>query len=1094
MKLNLRSYFILITFMLLNTGVFSQDIVNITVTVTSVAHNFQCCDDAAGVSCGFLPNRPEPRYRITGGYQLGGGGYTNSGVTVVNLGDGVSCGTYTRSDVVMSQVGVCADEVRIDVDMWEEDGCGSDNTFDNTCTNDDENRTVTNASSLIPSTGTSGNFMLTVTGGGGYSLTARVDWVRVASPSVTPSSATVCPGGSVSLSATTGQTVAGANFLWYDAPTGGTLLSTGANYNPTLTSTTTYYVAYGGISSCTTDRTAVPITVSTAPAPTAAGTTICQNTTATLTASAAGAIGFNWYSDAGLTTLEGTGSSFTTPSLVSNTSYYVTATYGSCVSAATQVDVVVNAESTSPSGATASPSTPICPGGGPVNLAVIGGTLGAGANWVWYAGGCASGTSIGSGPSLSVNPSVTTVYYVRAEGTCNNTSCASVTVTVETLPSDPTAINASSTAICTGETVLLSVSGGSPGSGNWVWYESACGTGTMLGTGSTISVSPSANTDYFVRAETACGNTACASVSITVNPVIAAPTGASASLNNICPGDTTVLSVTGATLPADYAWVWYTAACGAVPVGVGQTFEVAPNSTTTYYVAAVGICGTTSCQSVTVTVQNGSVSPSSISTDNNNFCMGGSANLSVVGGSLVSGAVWTWYENACGGGTAIGTGNTIAVTPGSSTTYYVRGEGGSCGNTQCAMININVNGSAVYLVPFDTVCVSGNTSFNLTGGLPTGGTYSGAYVSGGSFNATSAGPGSHPVTYSYTDGSGCTGTATENIVVVDANSAPSSISASSSVVCDNGSSTLTVVGGSLVSGANWFWYENACGGGTSIGSGNSIVVNPTQTTTYFVRAEGGNAYCGPSSCAAVTVSVSNPSANLLPFEDMCGLNAVTLTQGFPDGGAYAGPGVTGDVFDASVAGVGVHTITYTYTDGNGCSAMASGEITVSSGSLSVEATVIKESCANGGIQIAAAASGGNGAYLYSWSDGSYENPHLWTDPGMYSVTVTDGSGCSATLDSIEVVDELACLELPNTFTPNGDGKNDTWNLDFTSYSSAKLEVYSKWGSLVYQTDGLTINWNGNDLNGNQLPVGTYYYIIELDQGTMSQNGPISIVR
>jgi len=84
--------------------------------------------------------------------------------------------------------------------------------------------------------------------------------------------------------------------------------------------------------------------------------------------------------------------------------------------------------------------------------------------------------------------------------------------------------------------------------------------------------------------------------------------------------------------------------------------------------------------------------------------------------------------------------------------------------------------------------------------------------------------------------------------------------------------------------------------------------------------------------------------------------------------------------------------------------------------------------------------------------------------------------------------------LANTFTPNADGTNDTWNLDFTSYSTANLEVYSKWGVLVYQADGLTIQWGGNDMSGNALPAGTYYYIVELDGGSLTQNGPISIVR
>ncbi len=82
--------------------------------------------------------------------------------------------------------------------------------------------------------------------------------------------------------------------------------------------------------------------------------------------------------------------------------------------------------STAPTGATTNKNN-IC-AGIPVTLSVTGGSLGYGASWVWYAGGCGTGASIGTGTSITVSPTVTTTYYVRAEGICNNTTCQSVTV------------------------------------------------------------------------------------------------------------------------------------------------------------------------------------------------------------------------------------------------------------------------------------------------------------------------------------------------------------------------------------------------------------------------------------------------------------------------------------------------------------------------------------------------------------------------------------------------------------------------------------------------------------------------------------------
>ncbi|MBK8609790.1 MAG: hypothetical protein IPL84_07535 [Chitinophagaceae bacterium] len=68
----------------------------------------------------------------------------------------------------------------------------------------------------------------------------------------------------------------------------------------------------------------------------------------------------------------------------------------------------------------------ICPGIS-VNLSVTGGSLGTNANWYWYAGSC-SGAFLGNGTTVTVTPSVTTTYYVRAEGECNITSCQAVTI------------------------------------------------------------------------------------------------------------------------------------------------------------------------------------------------------------------------------------------------------------------------------------------------------------------------------------------------------------------------------------------------------------------------------------------------------------------------------------------------------------------------------------------------------------------------------------------------------------------------------------------------------------------------------------------
>jgi hypothetical protein len=118
------------------------------------------------------------------------------------------------------------------------------------------------------------------------------------------------------------------------------------------------------------------------------------------------------------------------------------------------------------------------------SLTVNGGSLGTGANWMWYSGSC-GGTLIGAGTTINVNPSTATTYYVRAEGLCNTTNCVSIPINVNTLPTI-TAL-ASPTTICNGSTSVLSASGGI----NYLWDNG-------LGTGNNIVISPSSTNTYHV--------------------------------------------------------------------------------------------------------------------------------------------------------------------------------------------------------------------------------------------------------------------------------------------------------------------------------------------------------------------------------------------------------------------------------------------------------------------------------------------------------------------------------------------------------------------------------------------------------------------
>lgn len=95
---------------------------------------------------------------------------------------------------------------------------------------------------------------------------------------------------------------------------------------------------------------------------------------------------------------------------------------------------------------------------------------------------------------------------------------------------------------------------------------------------------------------------------------------------------------------------------------------------------------------------------------------------------------------------------------------------------------------------------------------------------------------------------------------------------------------------------------------------------------------------------------------------------------------------------------------------------------------------------------------------------------------------------------LTVTPALATIVIPNTFTPNGDGINDIWNIkSLTDYPDCMVSVYTRYGSLIYQSKGYASPWDGTT-NGKQLPAGTYYYIINPKTGVHQLAGSVTIIR
>ncbi len=111
---------------------------------------------------------------------------------------------------------------------------------------------------------------------------------------------------------------------------------------------------------------------------------------------------------------------------------------------------------------------------------------------------------------------------------------------------------------------------------------------------------------------------------------------------------------------------------------------------------------------------------------------------------------------------------------------------------------------------------------------------------------------------------------------------------------------------------------------------------------------------------------------------------------------------------------------------------------------------------------------------------------------LYTLTATAPGNCRA-IDTVSVK-VLKQVTIPNAFSPNGDGVNDRWEIqNLGDYSFATVEIFNRYGQVVYFSNGYSLPWDGT-MNGNPLPLATYYYIIKFNNRFPTLSGSVTIVR
>jgi gliding motility-associated-like protein len=186
----------------------------------------------------------------------------------------------------------------------------------------------------------------------------------------------------------------------------------------------------------------------------------------------------------------------------------------------------------------------------------------------------------------------------------------------------------------------------------------------------------------------------------------------------------------------------------------------------------------------------------------------------------------------------------------------------------------------------------------------------------------------------------------------------------------------------------------------------------------------------------------------------------------------------------------------TVMDNNSCSADTSVVI-AEPHRLELSVSVTNTSCiGNNDGEIEVYVYGGEAPYLYTIDGIVLDSPYLLgLSQGYYVVGVIDNNECVHQIPNIVIKDtQEDCIRIPNAFSPNADGINDTWiieNIDLFPY--AVIKVFNRWGQQMFESLGKDDPWDGT-YNGKLLPTGSYVYIVNVYEIGKSYTGIVTLVK
>ena len=587
---------------------------------------------------------------------------------------------------------------------------------------------------------------------------------------------------------------------------------------------------------------------------------------------------------------------------------------------------------------------------------------------------------------------------------------------------------------------------------------------------------------------------------------------------SICLGDSTSLTATGASV-----YIWSPAT--GLNTTSGNIITAKPLINTTYTVTGTDTAsGCNDTSTITITISSGS-----LAAFNTSKVCNGSATLFTDSSVTASGSInsWTWDF---GDGSPVNTtqsvsGGHIYPSAGNYNATLIVSISGSCPDTVTKPIQVYFNPAADFNQ--NNVCFGDTMHFTNASVVDTSSTISAFLWEFGDGSTTSAlqhpdhfysNPGTYSVSLISTTISGCKDTLIKNIVVHPLPVPQFSATNVCAGIPVQFTDLSTIPSTDTIQSLAWYFGDNS-----PVNTGQTVSHLYAVTGSYTVQQVVVSNFGCIDSISKITIVNPNPvvnfsTADTIGCSPLCVLfqNSSSIASGnntiwlwnFGDGSPASSSQDTPHCYNNdSVFSTSSFTPVLTVTSDSGCTGTYSKNNYIN---------VYPNPAANFTVQpntstivdpVISVTNLSSGADFWNWDFGDAENsavfnppPHTYTDIGTYTITLITSTlyNCVDTAYETVIIEPDFIFYIPNAFTPDGDGFNDTFTGKGIFIKEFEMSIYDRWGNLIYKTDDINKPWDGKANQGKETAQrDVYVYTINVTDFKMIKHnykGIVTLVR